>query len=233
MGRTIIVGDVHGCSAELDALLDRVAFSMGDALVFVGDLVARGPDSRGVLAIARQTGAIVVRGNHEQRLLEYRDGTDRSPLSRTHAELVKTLGDDDWHLMELSVLSLELPQHRAWVVHAGVVPRVPLAAQKPGALLRMRCLDRAGRAVERSGPMLWGLAYDGPEHVVFGHNAMVEPQVHRFATGIDTACVYGGRLTAMVLQKKQAIPRGRDVKPLLVSVPARAAYVSSVRSQVA
>ncbi len=233
MGRTIIVGDVHGCSAELEALLDRVAFKMGDRLVFVGDLIARGPDSRGVLAIARRTGALVVRGNHEQRLLEYRDGTDRSPLSRTHAELVKILGDDDWRLLELSSLWVELPEHRAWVVHAGVVPGVDLGAQKPAALLRMRCLDREGRAVERNDRMLWGAAYEGPTHVVFGHNALTEPQLHRFATGIDTACVYGGRLTAMVLAKNQPIPRGRDAKPLLVSVPARTAYAGSVRSQVA
>jgi hypothetical protein len=175
----------------------------------------------------------VVRGNHEQRLLEYRDGTDRSALSKTHAELVKTLGDDDWRLLELSPLWVELPEHCASVVHAGVVPGVELRDQKPAALLRMRCLDRDGRAVERNDRMLWGAAYGGPTHVVFGHNALPEPQVHRFATGLDTACVYGGRLTAMVLEKNQPIPRGRDVKPLMVSVPAKTAYVASARSQVA
>ena len=61
MGRTIIVGDVHGCRRELEQLLDKVAFATGDRLVFVGDLVARGPDSLRVLDVVRRTGAIVIR----------------------------------------------------------------------------------------------------------------------------------------------------------------------------
>src|SRR5688500_7820193 len=72
--RTIMGGDVHGWRIELEALLDRVGFTSGDRLVFVGDLVARGPDSLGVLDIVRQPGAIVVRGNHEQKLLDARAG---------------------------------------------------------------------------------------------------------------------------------------------------------------
>src|ERR1700704_4140167 len=73
MGRTVIVGDVHGCREELELLLERVGFTTGDRLVFVGDLIARGPDSLGVLDVARRTGAIVVRGNHEEKLLAWRD----------------------------------------------------------------------------------------------------------------------------------------------------------------
>ena len=72
MGRTIVVGDVHGCSAELEDLLERIGFSSADRLVFVGDLVARGPDSRGVLALMRQLDATSVRGNHEGKLLAWR-----------------------------------------------------------------------------------------------------------------------------------------------------------------
>jgi serine/threonine protein phosphatase 1 len=51
--RTIIIGDVQGCLAELDTLLDRLAITADDAILFVGDLVARGPDSRGVLRRVR------------------------------------------------------------------------------------------------------------------------------------------------------------------------------------
>src|SRR5438105_1258025 len=72
MGRTIIVGDVHGCRAELERLLDRVRFGGGDCLVFVGDIVARGPDSLGVLDVVRRTGAVLVRGNHEEKLVAWR-----------------------------------------------------------------------------------------------------------------------------------------------------------------
>jgi hypothetical protein len=69
---TIIIGDVHGCADELSELLGRVGPGAGDQVVFVGDLVARGPDSPGVLRLVRELGARAVRGNHEERLLAAR-----------------------------------------------------------------------------------------------------------------------------------------------------------------
>src|SRR5438270_5081272 len=101
MGRTILVGDVHGCSRELDALLDRIRFSSGDRLVFVGDLIARGPDSLGVLDVERRTGALIVRGNHEQKLLDWYED-DEVDLGRTHSEVAHAMRDVDWTLLETS-----------------------------------------------------------------------------------------------------------------------------------
>ena len=72
MGRTVLVGDVHGCPEELEALLHEVHFDTGDRLVLVGDVLARGPDSIGVLDIVRRTGAVLVRGNHEDKILRWR-----------------------------------------------------------------------------------------------------------------------------------------------------------------
>src|SRR5688500_18400568 len=110
MGRTVIVGDVHGCREELDALLDKVGFATGDRLIFVGDLVARGPASLGVLDIARRTGAVIVRGNHEEKLLSWHAaklGKVRSPrkrqgegLGRMHLEIAQALREVDWTLLE-------------------------------------------------------------------------------------------------------------------------------------
>jgi hypothetical protein len=233
MGRTIIVGDVHGCAAELDALLDRVAFSMGDRLVFVGDLVARGPDSLGVLDIARQTGAVIVRGNHEEKLLRWRAkkqshakgiGPRPDPLGRVHAKVARAMRPVDWALLASSPLHYDLPEHGARVVHAGVMPGVPFDEMKRQALMRMRSVGARGEWLEKGGRVLWGELYEGAPHVVFGHNAMPEPQLHPWATGLDTACVYGGRLTAMVLHHREPIPRGREARKLLVSERARRAY---------
>src|SRR5690242_20164090 len=105
MGRTVIVGDVHGCSLELRGLLDRVAFTSGDRLVFVGDLIARGPDSRGVLDVARTTGAVIVRGNHEQKLIAWRaergawlrgEAEAKAPIGRMHRDIARSLRRIDW-----------------------------------------------------------------------------------------------------------------------------------------
>lgn len=208
--RTIIVGDVHGCRIELEALLDRIGFASGDRLVFVGDLVARGPDSLGVLDVVRRTGAVVVRGNHEQKILDARAGL--CELSKLHRDVAKALRPVDWSILESSRLWLDLPEHELRVIHAGVDPRVHFMKQSHRSLLAIRTIE----------DVLWGAHYQGPPHIVFGHNAPIGIQIHRWATGLDSGCVYGGALTAMVLAPKQKVPRGTEARwKVLVSERAR------------
>ncbi len=231
--RTVIVGDVHGCSEELDALLDRVAFTSKDRLGFVGDLIVRGPDAIGVLALVRRTDAVVVRGHHEDKVLRWRAAKQRharghgdrpEPLRREHAKVARLMSKRDWTLLAKTPYFLDLPEHGARVVHAGVVPGVPFDEQRPQTMTRIRGVSTRGEWVEKGASVLWGELYKGPPHIVFGHNAMESPQLHPWATGIDTACVYGGKLTAMVLDVGQKIPRGAAARALLVSVDARRVY---------
>src|SRR5262245_52670711 len=74
--RVLAIGDIHGCSAALDALLSAVSPAPGDRIVALGDFVDRGPDSRGVLdrlIRLREDGLLVpLRGNHEQMMLRAR-----------------------------------------------------------------------------------------------------------------------------------------------------------------
>src|SRR5687767_8998506 len=65
MERTVVIGDIHGCPDELKQLVEKVGWQPGERLVFVGDLVAKGPDSQAVIAFARETGALAVLGNHD------------------------------------------------------------------------------------------------------------------------------------------------------------------------
>ncbi len=237
--RTIIVGDVHGCRAELEALLLRVGFRSGDRLVFVGDLVARGPDSLGVLDIARRSGAVVVRGNHEQRLLDSRNTRlNRVPLGLTHTELKVSLRPVDWTILATSKLFVDLPDHGVRIVHAGVAPGVAIEAQAPLTLMNIRTVRVEAREVggQRfdAANVLWGSTYIGPPQIVFGHNAAPGLQVHAWATGLDTGCVYGGSLTAMVLQHGQKVPREiRARRALLVSEPAQRVWFAPVIPRVA
>lgn len=239
MRRTVIVGDVHGCALELETLLDVVRFDTGDRLVLVGDAVARGPDSLGVLDIVRRTGAVLVRGNHEDRILASRKGLDHPlswppkdgggkgerSLNRIHAELAEKLRPVDWSLLHDAPLHVDLPEHAVRVVHAGVVPGVPIEAQKQSTLLSIRGLGERGEPIDKRGGVPWGRRYHGPPHIVFGHNAGVHPQLHTWATGIDTGCVYGGALTALVLAEGERVPRDYTVRRAhLVVVPARHEY---------
>ena len=222
-----MIGDVHGCAAELEELLARVGPVEGDRVVFVGDLVARGPDSRAVLELFRRAGAQSVRGNHEERLLAARaarvGGAPGPRLGASHAELLSVLEPDDWALLEALPLELTLDEHGVRVVHAGVVPGLSWEQQDPWMVTHIRSVGSDGRPSERWGTP-WGELYAGPPHVVFGHNARKDVQLHRDATGLDTGCVYGGALTALVLAEGAEPPPVTSRRDVLVSVAARERY---------
>ncbi len=217
---TIVIGDVHGCADELSALLAACGHRKNDHVVLVGDLVAKGPDSHGVLALVRECGARAVLGNHDASLLRLHAklaAGETIPAGRAdQLALARTLDDDDWALLASLPYWLRLPQFDALVVHAGVVPGIALEQQDPDMLLNMRTLDAQGRPSRRpDGGVLWGTLWEGPELVLFGHHASVGLQRHPHAIGLDSGCVYGRELTAYVL------PEGR-----FVSVPARKQYVA-------
>jgi hypothetical protein len=235
--RTIVVGDVHGCREELEELLSVVRYGEGDDLFFLGDLLSRGPDPLGVLAILRRTRARGVRGNHDDVLLKWRAATragEDAHLGKNKRKLAEQLEAADWAVLERLALYIDLPAHDLRLVHAGVVPGVPMDQQPEQALLSMRYLGpndepiekvgTYGQAVEKDGIVLWGRRYVGPPHIVFGHNAQREPQIHPWATGIDTAVVYGERLTAMVLEPGARVPPPERRGEVLFSVQAKNRY---------
>ncbi len=229
MGRTVIVGDVHGCRDELHALLELVRFDDADDLVFVGDLISRGPDSLGVLGLAMRRGARAVLGNHELRLLQARHATAsgaKSPhLGPSQARLLHTLGACEWEWLDSLPLVIELAEHGARVVHAGVMPAIPIQGQSSEVLTRLRSITASGEPSDHLGEESWAARYDDGPHVVFGHDAQRGLQIHALATGLDTGCVYGGALSALVLEAGQPIPRdAADRLRHIVSVKALAAY---------
>jgi hypothetical protein len=227
MVRSIFIGDVHSCAAELAELLAAVAVTADDRVYFVGDLLTRGPDALGVLALFRSLRARSAIGNHEQRLLAARHAWQRGEpgpkLGSSHAEVAAQLSDDDWAILESFPLWIDVPEHAIRVVHAGVVPGVAFEAQDPWLLTHIRSIDDDGKPSEKWGS-LWGSSYRGSPHIVFGHNARKVPQIHPDATGLDTACVYGGALSALVLDEGCAPPPPESRLDVLVSVRARRAY---------
>jgi len=227
-GRTIVVGDVHGCRDEVERLLDLVRCSATDALYFLGDLLSRGPDPEGVLALIRRTGAKSVLGNHDDALLKWRAaqraGDSDPPIKGSQRRVAELLDNADWELMESLPLYIDLPEHDLRLVHAGVIPGVPIERQPVEALLSMRYLGPNDEPIEKGGTVLWATRYEGPPHVVFGHNAQPEPQMYEWATSIDTGVVYGMKLTAIVLEAGQPVPPSDRRREVLFSVPASASY---------
>jgi hypothetical protein len=216
--RTVVIGDVHGCLDELQDLLrvcggDRKT----DRIVLVGDLVAKGPDSRGVLQLARELGLQSVLGNHDAKVLSFDPvlpGVDPERSRKDHGNVARTLGPGEWSYLRGLPLYLALPDLEVMVVHAGMLVGVPLSEQPRELLLNMRSITPEGQPSKRiDAGVPWASLWPGPTHVVFGHDAVRGLQKFRFASGLDTGCVYGRQLTAVIWPERR-----------FVSVPARRAY---------
>lgn len=227
MRRTLFVGDVHSCADELLDLVDRAALVSGDRVFFTGDLLSRGPKPHEVLKLYRKLGGQAPVGNHEQKLIEAHrarvSGGKPPRLGASHQAIVNELTPEDWLLLESLPLFVEVPEHGVVMAHAGIDPSLPLSQQDPWVVTHVRSIDAEGKPSEKWGTM-WAQNYQGPPHIVFGHNAKKTPQLHPHATGLDTGCVYGGRLTGMLLPEGTEPPPVADRTDCLVSVPARAEY---------
>lgn len=197
----LIVGDVHGCYDELRELLDSNHVNKDNTcVVFVGDLVNKGPKSPEVVEYVMKNSWYSVRGNHDEVSLKEQMSEQPSPKLEWTTRLTKA--SVDW-LHSLPYM-IHIPSRSIVVVHAGLLPDLLLQEQTPDMMLHMRCVRQRNdsdwewiREYDNVDYRLWGEAWSGPEHVYFGHDARRFYQKHKFATGLDTACVYGVELTAI------------------------------------
>jgi diadenosine tetraphosphatase ApaH/serine/threonine PP2A family protein phosphatase len=211
MGRTIVIGDIHGCFDELTDLLNLFELEKNDRVVAVGDLVVKGEKNRGVLDLFIDDDRFSsVIGNHDRALRHYWRG-EPVPLNEaqeaTRAELEFNRERYSKYLQSLPYL-IDLGSHL--VVHAGIRPGVPLDRQAASDLTELRTM---GANPSRRKGIPWYAVYRGEKVVLFGHWPALQPRRGPRAIGLDTGCVYGGRLTAFVIESNQ-----------LLSVPARRVY---------
>jgi len=212
-GRTIAVGDIHGCADEFEQLIEKLALGRHDRLILLGDLVNRGPDSARVLALARQHAHRSLLGNHELRLLNYRRTGDPTHLKRSDYETLRQLSDKDWAYLASMPLTYHVPEYKTVLVHGGFLPNRPWHSQPGRVVTRIQVVAPDGEPGKRAdfpGEPHWSELWSGPPFVIYGHTPRREVAATRWSLGIDTACVQGGALTACILP-------GRE----LVQVPAR------------
>ena len=148
-------------------------------------------------------------------------------MGPSHEALLRELKDPDWALLDALPLYLDLKAHEVRIVHAGVLPGAPIRKQDAWTLTHIRSVSDDGRPSAEAGREGWAASYREKPHLVFGHDARRGLQLHARATGLDTACVYGGSLTALVLQSDQTMPFPQDRRELLVSVRAHDTYFTS------
>ncbi|SDM57910.1 serine/threonine protein phosphatase 1 [Halogranum gelatinilyticum] len=182
-----VVGDVHGCLSELETLLDQLDPSDDDLVVFVGDLVRKGPDNHGVVDLVRSSpNMLSVRGNNEEKIL--RGEKDPDDLTDEDVEWIRDLP---------VVISWE----GATVVHGGIDPRMSREEHTVDDLQNTRSLVPGGSY----DPPFWWEEFEGPETVFFGHTVLEAPALADYAVGLDTGCVYGGELTAYDWHAKELV----------------------------
>lgn len=145
--RTIVIGDVHGSLGKLKALIDKVSPTDEDLVVFIGDIVDKGDDSRGcielIAELTKTCEVIIVEGNHEEKLFKYRDRLNDDPetaakMRKLDPEIERTRRQlEDKHYGILSGLLVKAWRFRVrqngvvkdfCLVHGGVSPETPIVS---------------------------------------------------------------------------------------------------------
>jgi hypothetical protein len=243
--RTIFIGDVHGCIEELSRLVCSLRLEKHDRVIFVGDLVDKGPESRQVLRyveclIGQFPGSACIAGNHEEKILRQVKKPEEEKLRlivNGKAEpWIADITPDELAFMESMPLTWEDRTLNVRVVHGGIFPalleqqpytfdrvkEVGAAWHKGGGkimdrarrVLRTRYVGGPDRPEKQRGEMLelgtngpgdpfWAETWQGPETVIYGHSPWLDGKIRvdKHALGIDTACVFGGNLTALAMSE--------------------------------
>jgi protein phosphatase len=238
-----VIGDVHGCRAELEALLTELGYKIGRdhegraggahhdgrRAIFVGDLVDRGPDTPGVLRLVMGMvaagDAFCVPGNHENKLgraLRGRNVQVTHGLAESLAQLAAETGEfraEAERFMDGLISHYVLDGGRLVVSHAGLTERYQGRAS---GRVREFCLygQTTGETDEYGLPVRypWAQEYRGEAMVLYGHTPIPAPEWVNNTLCLDTGCVFGGRLTALRYPERE-----------LVSVPAARVYYQPAR----
>lgn len=212
MKKLYAIGDIHGCLGPLKRLLAKISPDpVRDRVIFLGDYVNRGPESRQVLSELiefkkRFPRTIFLQGNHEEMLLRYLHGRDDFPFLQVGG--LATLRS--YGVMEPDVAQAvaAIPEsHRQFLlgllpcweedgyvfVHAGIEQGRHLAMQSPEWLY---WADRDRFLTQE---------FSGVQGVVFGHFVHEHPLVQGNKLGIDGGAVYGGHLICLVLPDREFV----------------------------
>ena len=247
-----VIGDIHGCRSELETLLGQLGYQVlrdeverpvdavhsdGRQVVFVGDLVDRGPDSPGVvrlvMGMVRAGHAFAVPGNHENKLVRALKGGNvqishglAETLEQLERETPEFRAEVQSFCQDL-VSHLVLDEGKLVVAHAGLKE-----AYHGRASGRVRAFalygDTTGETDEFGLPVRypWANDYRGRAMVLYGHTPTPEALWVNNTMCLDTGCVFGGRLTALRYPEKELVSVSAErvwyepAKPFLTDTPA-------------
>ncbi|APV50204.1 polynucleotide kinase-phosphatase [Betaproteobacteria bacterium GR16-43] len=224
-----IIGDVHGCFDEMlelvrklgyDAQLKDGAWQVGHPqarrLVFVGDLVDRGPDTPGVIAFVRAAvlsgAAYCVAGNHDAKLVRALQGRD---VKRTHGlersmeqfeSVAPEARREAMDFLDGLISHYVMDEGRLVIAHAGLTE--DLHGRSSGRVRSFAMYgETTGETDEFGLPVRynWAKEYRGKPMVVYGHTPVPESEWLNNTICLDTGCVFGGKLTALRYPERELV----------------------------
>lgn len=203
--RSIVIGDVHGCYEELMELFDELNVDSSDRIIFVGDLVDKGPQSFRCVSMARALKCQVVLGNHEEKYIRFakhvakknNDPSYKIPMQMDGEklelfELLQSEGLVGWFGSFPDYMRFSTASRNFIVVHGGLVPGIRLEDQKREHVIRLRYIKpstKPGKTWDMAplvdmkqpeGSVFWSDKWEnGPEHIIHGHavRSMQEPHI--------------------------------------------------------
>ncbi len=193
--------------------MSKINYKKADfRLIFVGDLINRGPHSLKMLKWLKTEGSEAVRGNHEQAFLN--GIRQRIPMSQPLERLKADMGDEleEWAGW-IGAWPFFIEGEDFFVVHAGLVPGEHPKDSSPHLLMNIRTWDGLGEDLKSAGNPPWHKLYKGEKLAVYGHWARQGLKARKNSIGLDSGCVYGGRLSGVLLPERQ-----------IIQVPARKSY---------
>jgi bis(5'-nucleosyl)-tetraphosphatase (symmetrical) len=208
--RVIIYGDIHGCLQEFEKLRKKLHLQKDDIEISVGDFLNKGPYSLNTLRYLNYHHIQSVMGNNEAKIIKL-----YHKYQKLGKDYLKTLRESDkrtlLELEEKDIKYLEsLPYYikiqNLTIVHGGIVNGMKLSdkmSEKEKKLLtQLRFFNAAHEPIPyedfENRKVFWSQEYDGSEgFVIFGHHPFEKVKIDKHAIGIDTGCVYGGKLTAI------------------------------------
>lgn len=203
--RTLVVGDIHGCLDELIELLSVAKYkSESDRLIFVGDLISKGPDSLGVLKWVKESRSESILGNHELGFLNYLNNP--SSKYKSFLKLKKEMGDElESYRLWLGSLPLyiDVPEQNFCVVHAGVIPEKKLHEIPAHIITQIRTWDGKGIDLNNKKGRPWYEFYESEKLVIYGHWAAQGLKIRKNTIGIDSGCCWGGKLTLLWVESRE------------------------------
>jgi predicted phosphodiesterase len=208
MTRHIFLGDIHGCVEEVTSLLKRLRLRDDDIVVSLGDLVRKGPAPDVVIKDWMRHRRLAVAGNNDVALVSRSHSFARRNFAKPRdRRVMKDKAQVEW--LRALPLFLDFPEIGVVAVHGGILPNSETfspALVSREAALELRYVRRDGNGRWQQVPngeqsesdSFWTDVWNGDRMVVYGHTPRKEPRVDKAAIGLDTGCVYGGKLSAAV-----------------------------------